>query len=340
MNKTKSNIVFISLTVLLLGFFILDLILGSVSISPVKIFNVFIGDETDLAVENIIFNFRLPKAISAVLIGAGLSVSGVMMQTLFRNPLAGPYVMGISSGASLGVAVFVLIGGVGLLSSSLMSYGIAAFAFVGAFLIMLGILFIASKIKDTISLLIIGIMFASISGALVNVLQYFSNAVDVKYFMIWTMGSLSNISWDQLKIMSVIVVLSLIATLFIQKSLNTLGLSENYAKALGVKMSKLRIRVIVLTSLMAGIITAYAGPIVFIGVAIPHLARGLFKTTEHKIIIPASVLLGAVIMLACDIISQLPGSHTVFPINSITSIFGAPIIIWIIIKNRRLHGGF
>jgi iron complex transport system permease protein len=171
----------------------------------------------------------------------------------------------------------------------------------------------------------------------VNILQYFSEAIAVKQFMVWTLGSLSNISWSQLQILSIVVIASLIASFALQKSLNTLSLSENYAKTLGVSVGRLRIIIIVLTSLMAGTITSFAGPIVFIGVAIPHLARGLFKTTNHNILIKASIIIGALVMLICDIISQLPGSYTVFPINSITSIFGAPIIIWIIVKNRRLH---
>lgn len=337
MSKRKQNIIFLVLLLLVAIVFILNVFLGSVIINYKEIFRALFQPDSDIAVYNILWNFRLPKAISAIIIGAGLSVSGLLMQSLFRNPLAGPYVMGISSGASLGVAIFVLVGGAGLFGTVFYSYGIAFFAFIGAIIVMLGILLVAIRIKETVSLLIIGIMFASISGALVSILQYFSEASALKQFLIWTLGSLSNISWTQLQIMSIVVVVSLVIAFALQKSLNTLSLSENYAKTLGVSVNKLRLIIIIITSLMAGTITAFAGPIVFIGVAIPHLARGLFKTTNHNTLIKASILIGALILLICDIISQLPGSYNVIPINSISSIFGAPIIIWIIVKNKRLH---
>jgi iron complex transport system permease protein len=335
MNKSKHNLILLILTISFLLMFVADVAIGSVLLSFDQLLAALQGTSEEAWVEHILWDFRIPKALSAVLVGAGLSVSGLLMQSLFRNPLAGPYVMGISSGASLGVAFFVLAGGMAWLGVQYAAWGMAIFAISGALLVLLGVLAVSVRIKETVSLLIIGIMFGSLTSAVVSILQYFSSAESVQSFVIWTFGSLGGVSWPQLTVMAIIVVAGLLFSFSLQKPLNTLLLSENYAATLGVSVKRVRLYIILITSVMAGSITAFTGPIVFVGVAVPHLIRYLFSTTDHRLLLPYSALGGALLMLICDLLSQLPGMATSLPINSITSIFGAPVIIWIIIGNKR-----
>lgn len=331
----KIKILFLALLVILL--FFLDLIVGSVSIPFKDIINIFSGEESKSSWEYIIFDFRLPKALTAILTGASLSIAGLLMQTMFRNPLAGPFVLGVSSGASLGVALYIM-GGSLLMSifpiSSLSNTGIVIAAVAGALTVLIMVITVGTKIKNNLTLLIVGIMFGSLTSAIVSILQYFSTEENVHRFVIWTLGSLSAVSMDDIIIISPIILISLITCIALQKSLNTLLLGENYARSLGINIKHLQFFIIGITGILAGTITAYTGPIAFVGIAIPHLARNLFKTSNHNVLVPTSILVGAIFMLACDIFSQLPGNNTVLPINSVSAIFGAPVVIWIIVKRN------
>ena len=325
----------IALTLLLL---MADLIFGSINIPSAYIWNRLFGEvEHNRAWEIILIEYRIPKAITAVLAGIGLPLSGLMMQTFFRNPLAGPFVLGISSGASLGVALWVMAGS--FLSAFLpvvlwSTWGMIIASMIGSSLVLFMVLFASSRIADSVSLLIIGIMFGSLTGAIVSILQYFSSSEEVHSFLIWTFGSLAGVTWEQLYFLIPSVFLGVSIFIFYQKSFNALLLGENYARGIGVHINQLRFWIIVCTSLIAGSLTAFVGPIAFIGIAVPHLARGLFRTADHKLLIPGSALLGTALMLICDIASQMPGQSTVLPINSVCAIVGAPVIIWVIIKNR------
>ncbi len=343
-NKTKI-ILFSSLFVLIAIFLVIDLILGSVSIPGEKVLAILMGEDVKTSWNYIILNFRLPKAITAILVGAGLSVSGLMMQTLFRNPLAGPYVLGISSGASLGVALMVmasvLLPGVfGVIYSFLGSWALVVSAIVGASIIFVIIGMASIRISDSVSLLIIGIMFGSMTGAVVNILQYFSDPEQLQSFIVWTFGSLSGVTWNEMKLMAPVVIIGLLLSFVLIKPMDALLLGENYARGVGISVNRTRIWVIISTALVAGTLTAFAGPIAFIGVAVPHMARAIFGTASHKVLLPAVVLIGAVLMLVCDILSQVPGNQTTLPINSVTAIFGGPVVIWVIVRSRSVKASF
>ncbi len=328
----------------ILSLFVLDLSLGSVRISVEELLNIISGKASKKSWEYIFFNFRLPKALTAMLTGAGISVAGLQMQTLFRNPLAGPSVLGISRGASLGVAVFVLsstaIGASVNLQEMLGSWGLVLFAISGSTLVLVSVLFASARLSDSITVLIVGLMFGFITGAVVNILQYFSDPELIQNFLVWTFGSLSGVAWSQLQVMGPIITLTLLVSLLYSKQMNALLLGENYATGVGVNVARTRVQLILTTSVLAGTITAFTGPIAFIGVAVPHLARLLFRTSNHKVLIPATMLCGMVIMLICDIVSQVPGAQTTLPLNSVTALFGAPVILGIIIKSKKIKGAF
>jgi iron complex transport system permease protein len=269
----------------------------------------------------------------------GLAISGLLMQTLFRNPLAGPYVLGLSSGASLGVAL-VILGSAFLpaFASELLlsSYGIVIASSLGSFLVLLAVLAVAQRLRDTMTILIVGLMFGSLTNAMVGTLTYFSSAEQLQKFTFWSLGSLGNLSWTSIAILSVCVLIGLLLSMVSVKPLNTLLLGENYAKSLGLNYAKARFIIILATSILAGSITAFAGPIAFVGLAVPHIAKLFFQTSNHLILFWSTLLFGAMIMLVCDCISQLPNSAMVIPINAITSILGAPIVIWLLIRKRKL----
>nr|WP_276167195.1 iron ABC transporter permease [Zobellia alginiliquefaciens] len=318
----------------------INICLGSVSIPfSQTLHSVFGTPIENSAWEYIIWNYRIPKAFTAVLVGAGLSLSGLLMQTLFRNPLAGPFVLGISSGASLGAALLIM--GSSTLTalfgfSFITDVSLAIVSSIGSFLVLLAVITVASKVKDTMALLIIGLMFGSISAAVVSVLSYFTNAEKLQQFVYWSFGSVGNLSWHQLGLLFAIVFLGILLAVFSIKPLNAFLLGENYAKSLGVNLIRSRYQIIIATGLLAGGITAFAGPIAFIGLAVPHLTRQIFNTTEHRILVPAVLIYGAILMLICDTIAQLPNSAEVLPINAITSIFGAPVVIWLLIRKRKM----
>lgn len=333
-------------TFLILGFALIvvafiNISLGSVAIPLKFIFEFFFNKtHTHEAWQTILINYRYPKAITAILVGSGLSVSGLLMQTLFRNPLAGPFVLGISSGASLGVAILILgssFFGFTLSNLLLSSYGLSLAASLGAFLVLSAVLIAALKVRNTMSILIIGLMFGSLTTSIISVLSYFSNAQELQQYLFWSFGSLGNLSWQELKLFLIIYFIGLISVVFIIKPLNSLLLGENYAKSMGVNIKLVRNSTLIITSILTGVITAFSGPIAFIGLAVPHLTKLLFKTSNHKTLLPAVAITGAIIMLICDSISQLPNSAYTLPINAITSLFGAPIIIWLLIRKRKIY---
>jgi iron complex transport system permease protein len=314
-------------------------VIGSVNIPIKDVLGSIFGETISQNHKSIILYFRIPKAITALLAGFALSVSGLQMQTTFKNPLAGPYVLGISAGASLGVALlvmglssFVVVSQIGIIGN----WSIALAAWVGSAVILMLILFVSSRVKDIMTILILGIMFGSATSAIVNILQYFSNESMLKAFVVWTMGSLGGVTNTQLKVLIPGVFIGLVASIFMIKILNVMLIGENYAKSMGLNIKRSRFLIFLSTSLLAGSITAFCGPIGFIGIAVPHIARILFKTADHKILIPGTMLVGGILLLFSDIISQLPGREHTLPINSVTALIGIPVIIWIIIKNRKI----
>lgn len=335
-RKVSFGVLFVLLVLALLLFVLINLSLGSVAIPFKKTLSVLLGWGTqNQSWDYIILSYRLPKAVTAILVGGGLSVSGLLMQTLFKNPLAGPFVLGISSGASLGAALLLM--GSSLLGIALVSdVSLVLAASIGSFLVLLVVLVVASRVRDTMATLIIGLMFGSITAAVVSILAYFSSAEQLQRFIFWSYGSVGNLSWNQISLLTVIVILGLAMSLFSIKNLNSLLLGEYYAQSLGVSLRKTKYLVIVATGLLAGSITAFAGPIAFVGLAVPHLTRQVFDTTNHKILLPAVFLYGAILVLICDSIAQLPSSVNVLPINAITSIVGAPIVIWLLVRKRKM----
>jgi len=338
----RSRLLFFVLGLTIILLFILDILFGSVTISASEVIKALFMD-TGSSYETIIMKFRLPKAITAVAVGIGLSLSGLQMQTVFRNPMAGPDVLGISSGASLGVA-FVILGFSSNLSaeniSSLGNWILVVAAWTGAGAIMLLIMAISSRVKDIMTILIIGIMLSSGISAVVTIMQYFSNETMLKAYVIWTMGSLGNLTSGQLNVLLISLFAGIVLSFLSVKMLNALLLGENYAGSIGLNIRLARIIVFICTSILAGSVTAFCGPIGFIGIAVPHIVRILFKTSDHKILIPGTILAGGSLMLLSDIISQLPGSESVLPVNSVTSLIGIPVVIWVIFRNRKYSGQF
>lgn len=337
MKQHKNTLLFSGILLLLLLALVADLCIGSIRLSPAQLWNALVNGEQSGGILSILWNFRLPKAATACITGAGLAVAGQLMQTLFANPLAGPYVLGISSGAGLGVALLLLgstffpaliVGGIWI--------QIAA-AIVGALVVMLLVLLVSTRTSDTVSLLLVGMMFGSLSGALINVLQSISNPEALKIYIVWSMGSIGAVTWDMWSIMAPIIIVGLIFALIGAKTLNALLLGENYASGLGISLPWARTWIILTTCLLAATTTAFTGPIAFIGMAVPHIARGIFKTSDHRIILPACIIMGATLLLLCDCCTLLPISEYLLPINAISSLIGAPIILWVIIKNKHIH---
>jgi iron complex transport system permease protein len=336
----RSLRIFIFLFFLLILLFVLDLFLGSVHI-PVKniLQALYIGNSGKEEWDLIILNFRLPKAITALLAGAALSVSGLQMQTMFRNPLAGPDVLGISAGASLGVA-FVVLGFstfLGLVIEGLLAnWVIVLAAWAGAGLVLFLIFIISLRISNIMTILILGIMIGGISVAIVSVMQYFSNEVVLKSFLIWSMGSLSNVSGLHLWVLAPSVGLGLFISIVTIKMLNLMLLGENYARSMGLNIRFTRFSIFLSTCILAGSITAFCGPISFVGIAVPHICRMIFKTSDQKILLFACMLVGAILLFISDMLTQLPGNGVILPLNSVTSLLGIPVVIWIIFRNQKI----
>lgn len=322
-------------------FFLLDLSLGSVSIPFSQTITVLTGRDIDnTAWQQIIVLFRLPRVISALAVGAGLAVSGLLMQTLFRNPLAGPYVLGISSGASLGVALLVLAGGLIPFGLFIGKASILMAAGIGAAAVLFAVLLVSRNITDSTTLLILGLMFGSITGAIVSVLQFYSRAEELQSYVVWTFGSLGNVRWADMPLFITMVVSGLLFAFIAHKPLNTFVLGEKQAASLGVNIQRTRLIVLIVTSILAGSITAFCGPIAFIGLAVPHLTRVIFSTSNHRVLTPAVAFSGALLMLICDLIAQMPGSAHVLPINAVTAIIGGPVVIWVIVRKKNLGRSF
>jgi iron complex transport system permease protein len=341
MNNQRHSVWFVLLSILVLVLFFADILIGSVSISLNEIIQVFTGQlPTDTPQSIIILQSRLPKALTAILAGCALPVAGLLMQTFFRNPVAGPDILGVSAGSSLLVALVMLTVGTWFSMDVFSNVGIILAAIVGAMLVLFIILGVAARVRDSVTLLIFGLMFGMAISAVVGVLQYYSSQGALKLFIMWTFGSLSGVTWSQLYILAVIVIIGLLLAVTQIKALNLLLLGEHYATSLGLNIRKSKIFIILTTGLLTGAITAFCGPIAFIGIAVPHLARMIFKVNSHAIILPASVLLGICILLICDIVAQTPGNDGVLPINAITAFMGAPFIIYIIWKNQHLKRVF
>lgn len=337
MRKPKTSSILFILAGVTLLFFVANLSMGSVSIPLSTLINSFFSDTGTAA--TILWKFRMPKAITCILAGAALSTGGLLMQTLFRNPMAGPDVLGLTSGSSLFVALLIMAGqfGGGPGNLILNPWSIALAASTGGALVFIAIMAVSRVIKDNTALLIVGLMISAATSSVVSVLQFTSQANDLQAFMIWTLGSVGSTSWRELGVLFIIVAVGLSMSFSLIKSLNGLLLGENYAVSLKVNVKKTRLWVVITTGLMVGAVTAFCGPIAFVGLAVPHLVRLILPVTNHKILIPAVMLGGALLLLMCDVLAQLPGSTRVLPLNAITSLIGAPVVIWMVIKAKRIN---
>jgi iron complex transport system permease protein len=320
----------------------LSLALGSVRIPLGDILTIFLGGEPARATrQTIVLDFRLPKTLTAVLAGAALAISGLQMQTLFRNPLAGPFVLGINSGASLGVALVVLsvgttantlLGAVGLFGN----FGIVVAASLGSGLVLFAVMAVAHRVNN-MTLLILGLLFGYATSAIVSVLLFFAISERIQVYISWTFGSFSGVTWSQLRVLAPAVLIALAITWFSAKPLNALLLGEAYARSLGLTVKRSRFLILTSASILAGAITAFCGPIAFIGVAVPHLCRSMFNTSDHRVLVPATIMMGAIMAVTADLIAQLPGSQTILPLNAVTALIGAPVVAWVILRRRNLE---
>ena len=341
-RRHKAPILLISFGIVAVGLllFVMNLCFGSVSIPMKEIWTAVIGGD-DATYRAIVLDYRLPQAITALLAGIGLSVSGLLMQTLFRNPLADPSLLGISSGASLGVALVVLVagsfGGIAVSTLSLWStFGVALAAFVGAFAVLLLILALSSRLRSMVSLVLVGIMIAYIAGSITDILKFFSQKEGLHSFVIWGMGSFSNVSKAQLPFFAIAVAAGTIGSFLLFKTLNLLLLGERYAENLGVNIRRSSMLIILASGFLTALITAFCGPIAFLGLAVPHIARFLFKSSDHKLLIPATAFIGMDLALFCNLIARLPSFEGNLPINSVTALIGAPIVLWVIFHRQKV----
>lgn len=338
-RKYTFSLILLFVAVILTGLF--NISLGSVNIPLKAVSSALLGLEVNKETwKYIILNYRLPKAITAIITGSGLAVSGLLMQTLFRNPLAGPYVLGLSSGASLGVAIIFM--GASLFGASfagilLSKWSLVIASSLGSLLVLFAVILASIRLRDTMAILIIGLMFASLTAAIVSVLAYFSPASQLQQYVFWSYGSLGNLSWEEVGILGLFWLVGLAITIASIKNLNSLLLGEQYARSLGTNIKRNRLLVIIATSLLAGSVTAFAGPIAFVGLAVPHLVRQIIPSSNHISLVPAVIFGGAILMLVCDSIAQLPGSEFSLPINAITSIIGAPVVIWLLVRKRKFN---
>ena len=322
-------------------FFFLNLVLGSVSIPLRAVWNILWGTGNESVIwQNIIWKSRVPQALTALVAGAGLSVSGLQMQTVFRNPLAGPSVLGISSGASMGVAFVVLLsgslGGVALSKLGFMGeIALTIAAIAGSLSIMALIVFVSQKVRGNVTLLIIGVMLGYIANAVIGVLKFFSVEEDIRAYVIWGLGSFARVSGDQMTLFICIMVVLLPLSFLLVKTLNLLLLGDAYARNLGLNIKRARLLVITCSGVLVAIVTAYCGPIIFLGLAVPHLCRGMFRTSDHRILMPASLLAGASLALVCNLIARMPGFEGALPVNSVTALVGAPVVMSVLFNKRR-----
>lgn len=328
---------FLLLALLLL--FGLDLFLGSVTIPWREMLNILLGEQSSSAVyRDIVLDFRLTKALTCVLAGSALAVAGLQMQTLFRNPLAGPDVLGLSSGASLAVALVLMTPAIGLtVLSEPHPLLVAVSASIGCLAVLVIMLGVARKLEDHVSLLIVGLMVGAAASSIVSVFQYLSKAEEMQVYIIWTFGSLGGLSWPEIRILSLVLVAGLVLAYSQVKGLNAWLLGDHYAQSMGVNLRRSRILILLSASILTGGVTAFCGPIAFVGLAVPHLTRLLINTQNHKVLLPAVVIGGAVLLLFCDLLAHLPGSTVALPVNALTAMIGAPVVIWIVVRTKRLR---
>lgn len=324
--------------------FAVNLALGSVNIPLQDIITILLGGEgAQPNWDRIVLVVRMPSAVTALLAGAGLAVSGLMMQTFFRNPLAGPFVIGISSGASLGVAVVVLSSGAVLLSTIGVggTLGIALAASLGAGLVMALVLLVARRVNNHMTLLIVGVMFGYATSAIVSLLMYFSRPEQIDNYVRWGFGSFGGVTWTTMRIYAPVIILALVIAMTLAKTLNSLLLGETYARSMGLDVKQARRWIILSTALLAGVTTAFCGPIGFIGLAVPHLCRAIFNTSDHRTLIPACIMMGASVALIADVVASMPGNMQMsLPLNAVTSLIGAPVVVWVILRRRNAHHAF
>lgn len=339
--RRKAPVLLISIGIVAVGLllFVMNLCFGSVSIPMREIWAAVVGGEGS-TYHAIVMEYRLPQAVTALLAGIGLSVSGLLMQTLFRNPLADPSLLGISSGSSLGVALVVLLGTATGLSFSTLSlwstFGVTIAAFAGAFAVLLLILALSSRLRSMVSLVLVGIMIAYIAGSVTDILKFFSQKEGLHSFVIWGMGSFSNVSKSQLPFFAVIILIGVVGAFLLFKTLNLLLLGERYAENLGVNIRRSSMLIILASGFLTALITAFCGPIAFLGLAVPHIARFLFKSSDHKLLIPATAFIGMDLALFCNLIARLPSFEGNLPINSVTALIGAPIVLWVIFHRQKV----
>ncbi len=329
--RGRTTILFVLLALLCAVLFVVDVAVGSISIPFSDVVNVLLG-KGSAEMRSIVLDIRLVRALTAILAGAALSVSGLQMQVLFRNPLAGPYVLGVSAGASLGVALFLLgapLLGVAI-SPTLQSIGTAGAAWIGSAVVLLLVVALSRRIKDIMVMLILGIMLSSGVGAVVEILQYFSNEASLKSYVVWTMGSLGDVTSGQLALLAPIVVVGLAMAVATIKPMNMLLAGERYAASMGLNISRTRTIVLTATTLLAGTVTAFCGPIGFVGIAVPHIARMVFRSADHRVLLPGTILAGVVMLLVGDIVAKC----FALPINTITALMGIPIVIYIVTRKR------
>lgn len=328
-------------TALLVSCFVLNLLLGSIQIPLCSVWHILTGNAEESVIwQNIIWKSRMPQALTATVAGAALSVSGLQMQTVFRNPLADPSVLGVSSGASLGVAFVVLLSGtLGHIALSSLGYlgelTMSVAAIIGAMSVLMLIVFISAKVRGNVTLLIIGVMIGYVANAIIGVLKFFSVEEDIRAYVIWGLGSFSRVSGDQVGLFVCVMSLLLPLSFLLVKPMNLLLLGNAYARNLGLNIRRTRFLVISCAGVLVAIVTAYCGPIMFLGLAVPHLCRGIFRTSDHRVLLPASVLLGAVLALACNLIARMPGLEGALPVNSVTALIGAPVVAWVLFRRRK-----
>jgi iron complex transport system permease protein len=340
MKNSKVLIGILGIIVLGILLFMLNLFVGSVTIPFGDIVKVLLKENTDNTLNVIIFDYRLPQALTAMLAGAALAVAGLLMQTLFRNPLADPSMLGISSGASLGVGLVILLTGA-ISGAAISSFGwwstvgVSLAAFIGAVAVLFIMLAFSARMKNMTTLIIIGLMIAYLAGSITDILKFFSLKEDIHAFVIWGMGSFSGVGTSKLLIFSISIIIGLFATFFLSKNLNILLLGEMYAENLGLNIKRNSVIIILLSGYLTAIVTAYCGPIAFVGLAMPHIARFLFKSSDHRLLIPATMLIGMDLTLFCNLIARMPGFDGNLPINAVTAFIGAPVVISVIMKSRK-----
>ncbi|MBQ7639447.1 MAG: iron ABC transporter permease [Bacteroidales bacterium] len=338
--KRSATLGMVLLAVSILVFFFLNLLLGSVSIPAGKVWSILWGGEDNAIWQNIVLKSRLPQALTALVAGAGLSIAGLQMQTVFRNPLAGPTELGVRSGARLGVAFVVLLSGRigGIALSRIGAMGEVAMtlaAILGALAIMALIVYVAQRVRGNVTLLIIGVMIGYVANAIIGVLKFFSPEEDVRAYVVWGLGSFARVSGGQVTTFVCIMAVLLPLSFLLVKTLNLLLLGDGYARNLGLNIRRARMQVILCSGVLVAVVTAYCGPISFLGLAVPHLCRAIFRTSDHRILLPASLLAGASLALLCNLIARMPGFEGALPVNSVTALIGAPVVAWVLFKKRK-----